>query len=178
MKAAERKTLHDKSAVSSDLEMGRRVLLRNRVKGRNKIQDIWNPTPYIVVGRIAENNTAYIVEKSTDGKVKVVNRVDMLAFAISSEEDTGKADSHSDSISEDELVQLEVHPTRQFSRHRSEPQEPTRKSARQNAGKHSNPHNLPKSALQENASVQPHYTDYSDAIIQLGKLLQEGYNKS
>ena len=41
------------------------------------------------------------------GKVKVVNRVDMLSFAIiSEEEDTEKvdADSHSDSISEDDLV--------------------------------------------------------------------------
>ena len=58
------------------------------------------------------------------GKVKVVNRVDMLSFAISSEEeDTEKvdADSLSDAISEDELVKLEV-PTRQFPRHRTNPQ--------------------------------------------------------
>ena len=51
------------------------------------------------------------------GKVKVVNRVDMLSFAITSEEeDTEKvdADSHSDSGSEDELVKLEVRPTREF----------------------------------------------------------------
>ena len=48
------------------------------------------------------------------GKVKVVNCVDMLSFAITSEEeDTEKvdADSHSDSSSEDELVKLEVRPT-------------------------------------------------------------------
>ena len=38
---------HDKSAVSSELEIGSRVLLRNRVKGRNKIEDAWNPTSYI-----------------------------------------------------------------------------------------------------------------------------------
>ena len=60
------------------------------------------------------------------GKVKVVNRVDMLSFAIASEEeDTEKvdADSHSDSSSEDELVKLEVPPTREFPRHRTEPQE-------------------------------------------------------
>ena len=80
----------------------------------------------------------------------------MLSFAISSEEeDTEKvdADSHSDSSSEDdELAKLEILPTRQFPRHRTEPQEPTRKNARQNAGKHSSPHHLPNSALQENAS--------------------------
>ena len=60
LKAAERKTKkrHDKSAVSSELELGSRLLLRNRVKGRYKIQAAWNPTSYIVVSRIAENNTA------------------------------------------------------------------------------------------------------------------------
>ena len=52
-----KKNRHDKSAVSSGLEIGSRVLLRNRVKGRNKIQDAWNPTSYIFVSRIAENNT-------------------------------------------------------------------------------------------------------------------------
>ena len=58
LKSAERKNQHDKSAVSSELEIGSRVLLRNRVKGWNKIQDTWYPTSYIVVSRIAENNTA------------------------------------------------------------------------------------------------------------------------
>ena len=83
------------------------------------------------------------------GKVKVVNRVDMLSFAISSEEDTEKVDaySHSDSSSEDELVKLEVRPIRQFPRHRTEPQEPTRKNARQNSGKHWSPHHLFKFVL-------------------------------
>ena len=43
LKAAEQKNLYDKS----ELEIGSRVLLRNRVKGRYKIQDAWNPTSYI-----------------------------------------------------------------------------------------------------------------------------------
>ena len=68
------------------LSIGSRVLLRNRVKGRNKIQDAWNPTSYIVVSRIAENNT-YCLKIPQMGKVKVVNRVDMLSFAITSEEE-------------------------------------------------------------------------------------------
>ena len=53
------------------------------------------------------------------GKVKVVNRVDMLSFDIRSEEEDAEkvdADSHSDSSSEDELVKLEVRPTKKFSR--------------------------------------------------------------
>ena len=58
----------------------------------------------------------------------------MLSFVITSEEeDTEKvdADSHScsDSSSEDELVKLEVRPTREFPRHRTEPQEPICKNA-------------------------------------------------
>ena len=86
-----------------------------------------------------------LLKNTQMGKVKVVNRVDMLSFAISSEEEDAErvdADSHSDSSSEDELVKLEVRPTRQFPRHRTEPQEPTRKNARQNAGKPSSPHHL------------------------------------
>ena len=58
LKAAERKNWHDKSAMSSELEIGSRILLRNHAKGRNKIQDTWNPTSYIVVCSIAESNTA------------------------------------------------------------------------------------------------------------------------
>ena len=48
LKAAERKNRHDKSAVLSDLGIGSIVLLRNRVKGRNKIQDAWNGQLYII----------------------------------------------------------------------------------------------------------------------------------
>ena len=56
----------------------------------------------------------------------------MLSFAIRSEEEDAEkvdADGHSDSSSEDELVKLEVRPTRQFPRQRTEPQEPTRNNS-------------------------------------------------
>ena len=33
------------------IQIGTRVFLRNRVKGRNKIQDVWDPTPYKVIQR-------------------------------------------------------------------------------------------------------------------------------
>ena len=80
----------------------------------------------------------------------------MLSFAISSEEeDTEKvdADSHSDLGSEDELVKLEVRPTRQFPQHRTDRATRTNpQKALQNVEKQSSPHHLHKSALQENAS--------------------------
>ena len=85
--------------MSSELVIGSRVLLRNRVKGRNNIQNTWNPTSYIVVSRIGENNTLILpklLKNPQMGKVKVVNRVDMLSFAISSEEeDAEKVDADS-----------------------------------------------------------------------------------
>ena len=58
LKAAKRKKTACKSEVSSELEIGSKVLLRNLVKGRNTIHDTWNPASCIVVSRIAENNTA------------------------------------------------------------------------------------------------------------------------
>ena len=72
------------------------------------------------------------------GKVKVVNRVDMLSFAIISEEDTEKvdADSHSISVSEDELVKLEVRPTRQFPRHSKNQLAKTHDKMLENTGVH------------------------------------------
>ena len=87
---------------------------------------------------------------------------------------------HSDSSSEDELIKLEVRPTRQFPRHKTEPQEPTRKNARQNAGKHSSPHHLPKSALQENASLLCallHSTQRSMGPLHESTCMQELLNK-
>lgn len=48
------------------LSVGMKVFLRNRVQGRNKIQDVWDSTPYTVVRRLDTSNT-YVVE-SLDGQ--------------------------------------------------------------------------------------------------------------
>jgi hypothetical protein len=39
---------------NKDLDIGALVLLRNKVSGLNKLQDIWNPTPYRVMARNAQ----------------------------------------------------------------------------------------------------------------------------
>ena len=46
--------------------MKKQVFLRNRVKGRNKIQDAWEKTPYRVTGTASDNSAVYTVE-SADG---------------------------------------------------------------------------------------------------------------
>ena len=49
LKSKQRKARHDKKAKAHELHIGNYVLLGNRVLGRNKIQDMWNPTPYKVI---------------------------------------------------------------------------------------------------------------------------------
>ena len=51
-KAQQRKLKHDKKAKEHNLNVGTKVLLRNRIQGRNKIQDTWSPTTYKVLQRI------------------------------------------------------------------------------------------------------------------------------
>ena len=108
-KAAERKNRHDKAARPSTLPVGTTVLLRNRISGRNKIQDVWSMIPYRVIGPVSKDNSAHIVERLSDNKAKVVNRVNMLQFEsdVQSDEELEKnKDITSDkrSSSKDEIL--------------------------------------------------------------------------
>ena len=45
-----------------DFEHGDLMYTRNRsARGRNKIQDLWDPTPYQVMQRLSEQSVAYSV---------------------------------------------------------------------------------------------------------------------
>ena len=79
-KSAERKNRHDKTARASTLAVGTTVLLRNRVSSRNKIQCVWSMIPYRVIRQVSKDNSAYLVERLSDNKAKVVNRVNMSQF--------------------------------------------------------------------------------------------------
>ena len=66
-KAEERRLRHNKKVKGDgELEPGTFVLLRKRVAGRNKIQDIWSDIPYVVVRKCDINSNAYMV-KAADG---------------------------------------------------------------------------------------------------------------
>ena len=63
--AQNRKALHDKKLKDSEpVKLGQLIYLRNRVQGRNKIQDAWSSTPYRVVEVPQENGAVYAVERA------------------------------------------------------------------------------------------------------------------
>ena len=73
--ADQRKARHDRHARELPLAAGERVYLRQHgVLGRNKIQDVWPPTPYRVVLRQGTNDV-YVVEPVDGfGQQHTVNR--------------------------------------------------------------------------------------------------------
>ena len=74
--ADQRKALHDQRARELPLAARERVCLRNHgVRGRNKIQDAWETTPYRVVSRQGASDV-YIREPADGfGEPRTVNRV-------------------------------------------------------------------------------------------------------
>lgn len=148
-KAKQRKERHDKSVNAKDMNEGTKVILRNRVKGRNKIQDVWNSTSYVVRGKMG-NSSAYVVEHCGNGSVKVVNRLDLLEFDQDSDDslDSIHHGSGSDSDSSDSSVGEVITIEREsFTDIGDLNNVPIRRSRRDNAGQHSNINNLPRSTL-------------------------------
>ena len=47
--AEKRREVHDKKSTPSTINIGSKILIRNHVKGRNKMKDEWKPDPYIVI---------------------------------------------------------------------------------------------------------------------------------
>ena len=141
-KASQRRNRHNvKVDHSKDvLEVGTNVLLRQRCKGRHKIQDIWDSVPYVIVERINDSN-AYKVQTIDGGSLKTVNRIDVKVFSgfipkmESKEGDTSGESEIDENVSDVENV-------------------PNRRSNRTNMGKHSNINKLPRSVNNAEQSVQ------------------------
>ncbi len=70
-KAAERARQHEEKAYCPAVEVGLHVYLRQHPSGRNKIQDAWSSTVYIV---LEVQGTTYTVEPVEGGPVKKVHR--------------------------------------------------------------------------------------------------------
>ena len=177
-KAQQRKVRHDKTVKEDYLPVGTKVLLRNRPKGRHKIQDIWNPSLYIVTGRVNHDSSAVIVQKLSDNSVKIVNRLDILKYPnqddLPSDSNTTSEeidDNYSDVTSSDGEYMVTV---QRKSRDRKPPTK-TRKSTRKNLGQHSNPHRLPKSVLTAQQEQMNTHCQESNSDVNVGKLLQESY---
>ena len=70
----------DKRAKDTNLPIGARVFLRNRVLGRNKIQDAWGAEPFRVLKRMGggQSHVYQVQSLERDGPPKCVNRRDIL----------------------------------------------------------------------------------------------------
>ena len=105
-KAAERKKRLDINAKQSDLTT---VRLRNRVSGRNKIQDVWSMIPHKIVGQVTGNNSAYLVQRLSDIKSKIVNHMNMLELYSVSQSKHDKTEALSNDVSsssDDEVLMM------------------------------------------------------------------------
>ena len=85
--ALRRQERSNRTAQDTSLTVGSRVFTRNRVLGRNKIQDKWSDRPYRVVARPYPEGHVYVIEP-LDGKGdhKTVNRRDLLDTRTLAEE--------------------------------------------------------------------------------------------
>ena len=76
--ADDRKQRYDRRAGDLPLAVGDRVYLRNRqVRGRNKIQDVWDSAVYKVVCRQGVNHVYTVEREDGLGTMKTINRADI-----------------------------------------------------------------------------------------------------
>ena len=78
--AKRRQDLHNRDTVNASLPIGARVFCRNRgVKGRNKIQDAWNPSPYQVIAQPDPDGHVFVIQPlKSEGPTRTVNRRELL----------------------------------------------------------------------------------------------------
>ena len=75
--AEERIHIYNKSAKVADVQPGTRVFLKNRVLGRNKIQDCWDATPHVVIENKGSN--VYDVQAAdSQGPIRTITRREFL----------------------------------------------------------------------------------------------------
>jgi transposase InsO family protein len=206
--ALRRRKRNDAKADETTLQAGTTVLLRNRVQGRNKMQDAWNDTPCKVIKRLNDSNT-YVV-KSPDGNTKTVYRTDILEanhitdeaeqFPDPSQPTASSADTDSDTTDDtdtpddfiddigtylpvnlvhkdglDSPASGDEEPKVNKEETKQEPH--LRRSARQRAGMHKNPHRLPMSSVNEHSADIVDSNTIMNSIAQSNLLIMQMLSK-
>ena len=75
--AAGRLKISDQRAADHPLAVGDLVYTRNRVLGRNKIQDFWRPELHRVTARRDPHLLVYTIQPVAGGPERMVNRRDL-----------------------------------------------------------------------------------------------------
>ena len=184
-KAAEqRREQYNQNTSEKPVSVGTRVLTRNRVQGRNKIQDVWDSTPYEVIA--TPGNNVYTIQLADgSGPKKNVTRREIFDTgeivlseseseeSVSDTESEGghhvykSAGANNESVNNSESDEIEIQPEVVHT-----PPIPPRRSTRSTAGKHSNPHHLPRSAIRsQTVNPESNFQELSDAIANLGATL-------
>ena len=88
-KAEQRNRRHNQQVTSPGLEEGQFVYRRNhQVRGRNKIQDLWNPCLYRVVSRPHGQGTVYTIAPAhQDGPALRIHRTELRSAPVREEPD-------------------------------------------------------------------------------------------
>ncbi|CAC5426113.1 unnamed protein product [Mytilus coruscus] len=129
---------------------GSNVLLRNRVIGRNKIQDAWDARKYIIIKRIDPNKHVYFVEPLDGGERRIENRMNIKpCVLVSNDLENERRESKGQRLRNS--IQCPSNEESDNESHEDDPiaigyegSQPLRRSARSNVGTHSNVHHLPR----------------------------------
>ena len=130
--ASDRKLRHDGKRHCTPLTLGKRVYIRSRPPGRNKIQDDWRPEVYKIIGIPDKDGDPYTIERA-DGSgqpdrvcranlqpvvlPEVVPDTPPAAVGVVSEPSRSAAEESADDESDDVLVCIApaiVHPAESF----------------------------------------------------------------
>lgn len=129
--AISREAAHKVKPKSSQqlLENGTQVLTRNRVQGRNKIQDKWNSSPFVVVKCLDPERHIYLIEPlGKSGPRRVENRTNLQPLRVREQSDSSDEDDLPSALGYNGYREL-------------------RRSTRSTLGKHTNVHHEPRSTL-------------------------------
>jgi len=128
---------------------GTTVLLRNRVVGRNKIQDAWDSRKYVVVKRVDPEKHVYLVQPlDGKGEKRIENRMNIKPCTLVNPDDEKNHKRQTYNQFNNKNITNEIY----SSSEEDDPvvvgydgYQPLHRSTRTNAGNHSNINRLPRS---------------------------------